>query len=215
MKNVSQKTVGLVQLALLGAIIVLMTLIPFLGYIPLGVIRATIIHVPVIIGSILLGPKKGAALGFLFGLTSLLNNTFNPTITSFVFTPFYSAAGLGGNPLSLIICFVPRILVGIVPYYVYQLLTKKCFHQKKGHVVSLGIAGIAGAMTNTILVMNMIYLFFGQSYAQAREIAFSQLYTVAILPVVGINGVLEAIISAILVTAVTKPLLKYNSSFRD
>lgn len=214
MKNVSQKTIGLVQLALLGAIIVLMTLIPFLGYIPLGVIRATIIHVPVIIGSILLGPKKGAVLGFLFGLTSLLTNTFNPTITSFVFTPFYSAAGLGGNPLSLVICFVPRILVGVVPYYVYQLFTKKCF-RKKAHVVAIGVAGIAGAMTNTLLVMNMIYLFFGQSYAAAKEIAFSQLYTTAILPVVGVNGVLEAVVSAVLVTAITKPLLKYNSSLRE
>ena len=70
---------------------------PILGYIPLGFTRATIIHIPVIIGSIILGPKYGAFLGFIFGLTSLVNNTFNPTVTSFVFTPFYSLGTYVGN----------------------------------------------------------------------------------------------------------------------
>ncbi len=84
----TRTTKELVQLSLFVAIIVLMAVVPFLGYIPLGFTRATIIHIPVIIGSIILGPKYGAFLGFIFGLTSLVNNTFNPTVTSFVFTPF-------------------------------------------------------------------------------------------------------------------------------
>ena len=75
-------------MALLAAIICILAFTPFIGYIPLGFTRATIVHIPVIIASLLLGPKKGAALGFLFGLTSFINNTMNPTPTSFVFTPF-------------------------------------------------------------------------------------------------------------------------------
>ena len=82
-------TLGLVQVALFAALIILMAFTPFLGYIPLGFTRATINHMPVILGSVLLGPKKGAVLGFVFGLTSLVNNTMNPTATSFVFSPFY------------------------------------------------------------------------------------------------------------------------------
>ena len=66
-----QKSLRMVELALLGGIVVVMAFVPFLGYIPLGFTRATIIHVPVIIGSLILGPRNGAALGFLFGLTSL------------------------------------------------------------------------------------------------------------------------------------------------
>ena len=54
------QTLGMVQVALFAALIIIMAFTPFLGYIPLGFTRATIIHVPVIIGSILLGPKKGA-----------------------------------------------------------------------------------------------------------------------------------------------------------
>ena len=85
----NSSALGLVQAALFSALIILLAFTPFLGYIPLGFTRATIIHIPVIIGSILLGPKQGAVLGLVFGLTSLVNNTVNPTATSFVFSPFY------------------------------------------------------------------------------------------------------------------------------
>ena len=97
-RKASAKTLGLVQLALLGALIFILAFTPFIGYIPLGVTRATIVHIPVIIGSLLLGPKKGAILGALFGLTSFLNNSFvSPNATSFVFTPLYSVGDFRGT----------------------------------------------------------------------------------------------------------------------
>ncbi|MBC3888287.1 ECF transporter S component [Acetobacterium paludosum] len=204
MKNV--KTNDLVKVSFFVAIIVLLAATPFLGYIPLGFTRATIIHIPVIIGSILLGPFYGAFLGFVFGLTSLINNTFNPTVTSFVFTPFYSIGTSSGNFWSLVICFVPRILVGVVPYYLYKGMKKI----KNNDVLALSVAGVGGSLTNTLLVMNGIYLFFGQSYAQAKNVGFSTLYGV-ILTVIGINGVPEAIVAGILTTAICKVLLKYTN----
>ena len=73
------KTKGLVQMAIFAALIVVLAFTPFIGYIPLGFTRATIIHIPVIMGSLMLGPKKGAALGGVFGLTSFINNTINPS----------------------------------------------------------------------------------------------------------------------------------------
>ena len=48
--------IGMVQTAIFGAIIIIMAFTPFLGYIPLGFTRATILHVPVIIASLLMGP---------------------------------------------------------------------------------------------------------------------------------------------------------------
>ena len=201
----TRTTKELVQLSLFVAIIVLMAVVPFLGYIPLGFTRATIIHIPVIIGSIILGPKYGAFLGFIFGLTSLVNNTFNPTVTSFVFTPFYSLGTYDGNFWSLVICFIPRILVGIVPYYIYKGLKKV----KDSDTLALTCAGVGGSLTNTLLVMNMIYFFFGQSYASAKEMDISALYG-AILAVIGINGVPEAIVAGVLTLAICKALLKYG-----
>ena len=119
MNQATKKTQEMVKLALFAGIIVVLAMTP-LGYLPLGVLRPTTIHIPVILGSILLGWKKGAALGGLFGLTSLLVNTFTPNPTSFVFSPFYSLGETGGNGWSLVICFVPRILVGVAPYFVYK-----------------------------------------------------------------------------------------------
>ena len=200
------KTKEFVILTFFTALIILMAFTPFIGYIPLVFTKATTIHIPVIIGSIILGPKKGAFLGFIFGLTSFVNNSFiSPTVTSFVFTPIYSLGDFNTNWLSLVICFVPRILVGVVPYYVYKLI------HKESETIALLVSGIAGSLTNTLLVMNMIYLFFGESYAMAKEAAFEGFYSV-ILAVIGTNGVPEAIVAAILVCAITKALKKADKS---
>lgn len=213
MSDNGKKSLQTAQLALFSSLIILLAFIPGIGYIPLGVTRATIIHVPVIIGSIVLGPKMGAVLGGVFGLTSLISNTLTPTVTSFVFTPFFEGAGLGGNPLSLVICFVPRIIVGVVPYFVYKGVIKLLNKIKGKETVSLITAGICGAMTNTILVMGMIYLFFGESYAKAKEISYDALLGV-ILGIIGINGVLEAITAAVLTCVICKVLFKIKKKHR-
>ena len=131
MKN--EKTYELVLTALFTAIIVIMAFTP-LGYIPLVVINATIIHIPVILGALFLGPKKGAFLGFVFGLTSFINNTFKAaTASAFVFSPVlaYNIDGVAGVFKSLYICFVPRILVGVVPYFVYILIRRALKSEQK------------------------------------------------------------------------------------
>ena len=202
----SARTLGMVQVAMFATLIIIMAFTPFLGYIPLGFTRATIIHIPVIIGSVLLGPVKGAILGGIFGLTSLINNTMNPTVTSFVFTPFYSLGEAEGGIGSLVICFVPRILTGVVPYYVYRILGKYMNKNKKGQTVSLAVAGFAGSMTNTLLVMNLIYLLFGKSYAAVQNVGIKSLYSV-ILAVIGTNGVPEAIVAALITAVVARALL--------
>lgn len=188
----------MVQLAMLSAIIFLMAFTPFLGYIPLGFTRATIVHIPVIIGALLLGPKKGAILGAVFGLTSLINNTMNPTPTSFVFSPFYSMGEFHGGFTSLIICFVPRILIGVVAYYVYRFFKKRV----KNELFAFAAAGVAGSLVNTFLVMGMIALFFGKAYAKVKGGVLSTI----ILSIIGINGVPEAIAAAILVALVGRVL---------
>ena len=117
---------GMVLTALFSAIIIIMAFTP-LGYIPLGVINATIIQIPVIIGALFCGPKQGAFLGFLFGFTSFLKNTIMPaTLSAFVFSPVLAAGMFGtkGVLFSTFICFVPRVLVGILPYYVYKGMKK-------------------------------------------------------------------------------------------
>ena len=275
MKN--EKTYELVLTALFTAIIVIMAFTP-LGYIPLVVINATIIHIPVILGALFLGPKKGAFLGFVFGLTSFINNTIRPaTASAFVFSPVlaYDVAGVSGIFKSLYICFVPRILVGVIPFFVYLLIRRVVKGENKaGRIVvnliasvilfvsaraflmrlfpealsavvctviglaagaalmavltvgsmkkasaniALSYAGLAGAFTNTLFVMSGIFILYKDAYAQAMGVAGEAVLDV-IMGVVAFNGIVEAVVAAVIVTGVglaltrVKPLYAKSES---
>lgn len=190
------------QVALLAAVMLVLSFTP-LGYIPLPFMKATTMHIPVIIGACLLGPKIGALLGGLFGITSVIQATISPNITSFVFTPFYSfSPEFQGSWYSLIVAIVPRILIGVVVGWAYIGLKKAL----KKETPSLVISGVLGSMTNTIGVMGLIYLLFGEQYAAATGNDPSLLLS-AILAVVGINGITEAVIAGVLTAAICKALL--------
>ncbi len=256
------KTAELVLTALFAAIIIIMAFTP-LGYIPLVVINATIIHIPVILGSLFCGPKKGGFLGFIFGLTSFIKNTVMPaTASAFVFSPVLAASMIGTSGVfkSIFICFVPRILVGVVPYFVYLGVKKaltsekkniwstvlnlligvflffgakafinnvfesnplpgvtvlvisaviaivvfaalEIFTRKKSQNVSAFIyAGVVGAMVNTILVMGGIFVLYKDAYAEALKVDAGAVLGI-IGGVISFNGVIEAIVAAIIVAA--------------
>ena len=62
---------------------------------------------------------------------------------------------------------------------------------------------------NTLLVMNLIFVFFREGYAAANDVAVSAVYGF-ILTIIGINGVPEAIVAGILTLCIGKVLLKKN-----
>ncbi len=197
-----------ILLCLFIAIILVLAFTP-LGMIQLPLIKATILHVPVIIGSILFGPKKGAVLGFLFGLCSFVSNTFTPTALSFAFSPLIPAPGTdSGSWLALVICFIPRILVGVLPWFVFQLLRlpfKKENYQLR--TIQLVITGAVGAFVNTGFVMSLIYVLFRDAYASMKGVGVDAVLGL-IMGVVATNGVPEAIAAAVLTGAVCLPMQK-------
>ncbi len=197
-----------ILLCLFIAIILILAFTP-LGMIQLPLIKATILHVPVIIGSVLFGPKKGAVLGFLFGLCSFVSNTFTPTALSFAFSPAITVPGTGsGNWLALVICFIPRILVGVLPWFVFQLLRlpfKKENYQLR--TIQLVITGAVGAFVNTGFVMSLIYVLFRDAYASMKGVGVDAVLGL-IMGVVATNGVPEAIAAAVLTGAVCLPMQK-------
>lgn len=193
----NEKTRWLVQLAMWTALTLILAFVPFLGYITIGPFSITTVHIPVIIGAVMLGPVAGAFLGLVFGITSIIQATIQMPITAFMFSPFVPF----GNFNSVIVAIVPRVLVGIFAAYIYKFIKIK---DKKGYIASL-TAGIVGALTNTVFVLSGVYVFFGQQYAASSKIPFSALFGV-LLGVVATNGVVEAIVAAVVVTAVTKAL---------
>jgi len=168
-----------------------------LGFIPLPLFKLTILHLPVIIGAIIEGPVVGASIGFIFGLFSIYQNITAPTVMS----PFFY------NP---IVSILPRVLIAITAYYTYNFLKTKLKNLK----LSIGIASIIGSLTNTVGVLGSIYLLYFKSYSDILiangTITSSSRSSVALalLSIVTTNGLAEAILSALICTAVVISVFK-------
>lgn len=121
-------------IGILGAITAVLGSTP-IGFIPIGPTRATIMHIPVIIGAIMEGPIVGAFVGLIFGLFSIFQALTTQTPVSFVFI----------NP---IVSVLPRILIGFISYYVYKGLNT---------IGSKGIKAILFGIWSAII----IYLSYG------------------------------------------------------
>ena len=241
-KNFNVRKMAII--GVLGAISAVLGMTP-LGFIPVGPTRATIMHIPVIIGAIMEGPVVGGLVGFIFGVFSIFQAITNPTPVSVVFL----------NPL---VSVLPRILIGIVTYYVYSGLQK--LGNKKtlgllyilwiGIIIYLGkgiygnisnsdslylllmniglmiltliafyittiryknssldiiLSTIAGTITNTGLVLTMIYLFYGTMFVE--KLGLDPKLASKIIFGIGItNGIPEGIIAIIIVSSVVNAL---------
>ncbi|AMV65526.1 Substrate-specific component PanT of predicted pantothenate ECF transporter [Pediococcus damnosus] len=191
-KNSSAARISI--LGLFAAIIILQNYVPMIGYIPVGPLNITTIHITVIIAAVVLGPGDGALIGGVWGIVDWIRAL---TVTS-------SALGniVMVNPL---ISVLPRILIGLVAGWLFSSLVR----DKSKLTAPLVVSGIAGSLTNTILVLGGIALFFGNGATVLHAINFQAL-TPYILFVAGTNGIPEAIAAAFLVPLIPTPLLKYT-----
>ncbi len=270
MITTSKKRLSIRRIAIigmLGSISIVLGLTP-LGFIPIGPTRATIMHIPVIIGAIIEGPFVGAMVGLIFGFFSMLNAVLNPTPVSFVFL----------NPL---VAVLPRILIGITSYYSYsifkklgkrasiigifiscglilyyltttlfhqinQIITKDidtweiiidqiiagtiniwailftfvliiitillgCFSYKKlkDKSIEVIISAVIGTLTNTVLVLFMIYILYAQQFVEKLGMDTNTAGKV-ILGIGIANGIPETIIAILIVTGVIISINKKN-----
>ena len=208
MKTKKHDTRWMVSVALMAAIVIVLASTP-LGMIQLPIIKATTVHIPVIIGAILLGPTAGAILGAVFGICSLISNTMAPTLLSFAFSPFLSTTGFVGVLKALWISVGCRVLIGLVAGWLWILFKKLKMNQKMRQIIALAITGFVGSMVNTISVMGSIYILFAQQYAEAKEVAITAVWGL-IMGTITASGIPEAIAAAVLVTVIAKVLLKIN-----
>ena len=201
MKAKKHDTRWMVSVALMAAIVIVLANTP-LGMIQLPIIKATTVHIPVILGAILLGPGAGAILGAIFGICSLVSNTMAPTLLSFAFSPFLSTTGIPGALKAIWISVGCRILIGVVAGWLWVLFTKIKLNQ----FIALPIVGFVGSMVNTVTVMGSIYFLFAQQYAEAKEVALTAVFGL-VMGTVTASGIPEAIAAAILVLALGKVLV--------
>lgn len=150
--------------------------LPPIGIIPIGPANITIMHIPIIIGTILLGLKAGLVLGLSFGFISFIRVI--AVVPSALMAPIFAASPI----IAFLIAVVPRLLIPIVTFYTYTLFSKKT-----NKVISAVSGSLLGTLTNTIFYLGFIWL----SYSL---LGFDSSAVVAIILAAGItNGALESL----------------------
>jgi len=191
----------MVTLAMFCGVLLVMG-ITGIGFIQLPVIKATTMHIPVILGAVLLGPSAGAVLGGLFGLCSMWVNTTSPSILSFAFSPFMSQEGMIGVVKSLWIGLGCRILFGVIAGWLWRGMKKLL----RSDLAALPVTAAVSTICHTFLVMGSIYFLLAEQYAQAKNVAVTAVFGL-VMGTVTASGIPEAIAAAILVTVIGKALL--------
>ena len=195
MQERRKKTLSLVQLSILVAIIIIMAFTP-LGYLKVGVVSITFLTLPVSVGAIIGGISYGAVLGTIFGLTSFLQCFGLDAFGTMLF---------GINPIyTFIMCMAPRIAMGILVALIFKSLKK----DDKKHFFAHSIANLSGALLNTVFFLGLLVLFFG-----TEPSVMSLLGANSIIAVIGIlltfNAAVEAVVCLIGGTAVSRTLVHF------
>ncbi|MGI6175569.1 MAG: ECF transporter S component [Christensenellales bacterium] len=189
-QNTKKKIRMIAMNGMLIAITILMGFTP-IGYIPIGPLMITLMCLPVIIGTILLGLKSGALLSIVFGMTSLAQALMGAA-------PLAAPLMAYSMPYFLIVTFFPRLVIPFVTYGVYKLISARGMLRD---ITGMLCAAIAGSLTNTILYLGMLALLFAVPAAE-----FLQISPADIWPWVGgvavSNGLLEAAAAAIICTPI-------------
>jgi len=183
------RTRKIVITGILGAISIFLSLTP-LGFIPWAGASLTIVHIPVIIGAIIEGPLVGLVIGLIFGVSSMLRAAIAPNSP---LDPFFT------NPL---ISVLPRLFIGPVAWLVWNAF-------KRWPVFGLISAGIAGSLTNTILVLSALGLSTSAMGVLRELLNSSTAPTLTLLYGIFIaSGLPEAVLAAILVLAIAGAWLR-------
>lgn len=189
MSKATNKTRTLVQLSLLIALEAVMAFTP-LGFIMIPPISITILHIPVIIGAILMGPTCGGILGGAFGLLSMIKATFfAASPADMLFSPFTSNAPVQ----SIVMCVVPRILLGVLAALLYRLL--------KGwmkDVPAMAVSCILATLLHSVLVLGSMWLFFNAM--PLRDV---------FVTIASLNCIVEMLAAGVVGTAVCKAVMGY------
>ena len=192
--NTSQKTRNLTFLGVMLAITVILDSTP-LGAIPMGSVSATITHIPTIITGIILGPLYGLIMGTSFGIVSLIHAATRPMSP---IDPLFI------NPL---LSILPRMLIGVVSYYGYIIVRKVLTLTKLKSPVKVSISavigGVLGSLTNSVLVLVMLYILYAKEVAEKFFGSTDMIKEVQtlIITVITTNSIIEAVVAGIITTA--------------
>ena len=199
----NNKTLKLTVYALFLAIMLVMGLVPGLGFIPfLSVANIVIIQVPVILASYFLGYKGGMFFGLVFGITSIINCFIQPDVFAAI---IMNAGGIKTIGLMIICLVIPRVLIGLTTRATYDLVSR--FDMTR--LLSMGLSAFIGTLTNTVFFLGAFYLFAREACMTGFGAATEKALFDMMLGVVTFNGVIEAVTSVVLCTAIGQALYRF------
>ena len=198
----NNKTLKLTVYALFLAIMLVMGLVPGLGFIPTPVAGIVIIQVPVILASYFLGYKGGMFFGLVFGITSIINCFIQPDVFAAI---IMNAGGIKTIGLMIICLVIPRVLIGLTTRATYDLI----YRFDKTRLLSMGLSAFIGTLTNTVFFLGAFYLFAREACMKGFGAATEKALFDMMLGVVTFNGVIEAVTSVVLCTAIGQALYRF------
>ena len=198
----NNKTLKLTVYALFLAIMLVMGLVPGLGFIPTPVAGIVIIQVPVILASYFLGYKGGMFFGLVFGITSIINCFIQPDVFAAI---IMNAGGIKTIGLMIICLVIPRVLIGLTTRATYDLISRF----DKTRLLSMGLSAFIGTLTNTVFFLGAFYLFAREACMAGFGAATEKALFDMMLGVVTFNGVIEAVTSVVLCTAIGQALYRF------
>ena len=179
-----------------------MGLVPGLGFIPTPVAGIVIIQVPVILASYFLGYKGGMFFGLVFGITSIINCFIQPDVFAAI---IMNAGGIKTIGLMIICLVIPRVLIGLTTRATYDLI----YRFDKTRLLSMGLSAFIGTLTNTVFFLGAFYLFAREACMTGFGAATEKALFDMMLGVVTFNGVIEAVTSVVLCTAIGQALYRF------
>lgn len=197
-KNTAKKkTLKLVELALLAALVValqmLSAVIPPIG----GMVSITLTLIPVVVGGILLGKRAGAILGFFFGAVVLMNCVIGLDIGGHILWET--------NPVvTAILCLVKGTVAGFVPALLYGIVKGKKASSKKTFVATV-VAALSAPIANTGIFIAGMALFFQNTLGEwAKAADYDNIVLYVLIGLAGINFAVEFMVNTILSPAIVR-----------
>lgn len=205
-KTQMSKLVKFTQLAVLTAIVVVMSFTP-LGYLKIGPLSIALVIIPVVTGAIVLGPGAGAFMGLVFGITSFAQcfgmDAFGTTLMGI--SPFFT----------FVMCIPTRVLAGFLCGLIFKGISK-ALDGKKSAGIAFPVAAVSGPVFNTAFFMASLVLLFGKTDFIQNMMAQSGAgnFLAFIVALVGVNGLVEIASCLIVASAVSKALMVANKKMR-
>ena len=144
----------LIFVAVLTALIIVMSLTP-LGYLKMPRASITFLPVLVVIGAVQYGPLCGLYLGTVFGISSFVH-CFDP---NYAFGQTFIHISV---PLSLLVCIIPRALMGLSCGLIHKL-----FSRNTSPIFANITSSFSGGFLNTVFfVAALMIAFYKSDYIQ-------------------------------------------------